>query len=146
MKSARFQTLGTNKKVIIVHPQTRYWSPVERTLKLFLTFFLKEKIQTRKTVRPFVPVPFRVFLRGRFSKFFWFNRTSKIGAVEGVRKNGRKPERQPCTIFTTPGAMWYGVKMCGKAYGVRSCYDGRGMCTTLPENLDHVVLLLFFVN
>ena len=24
MKSARFQTLGTNKKVIIVHPQTRY--------------------------------------------------------------------------------------------------------------------------
>ena len=56
MKSARFQTLGTNKKVIIVHPQTRYWSPVERTLKLFLTFFLKEKIQTRKTGRPFVPV------------------------------------------------------------------------------------------
>jgi hypothetical protein len=42
--------------------------------------------------------------------------------------------------------MWYGVKMCGKACGVRSCYDGRGMCTTLPENLDHVVLLLFFVN
>jgi hypothetical protein len=25
-----------------------------------------------------------VFLRGRFCKFFWFNRTSKIGAVEGV--------------------------------------------------------------
>jgi hypothetical protein len=56
MKSARFQTLGTNKKVIIVHPQTRYWSPVERTLKLFLTFFLKEKIQTQETGRPFVPV------------------------------------------------------------------------------------------
>jgi hypothetical protein len=52
----------------------------------------------------------------------------------------RKPGRKPCGIFTTPGAMWYGVKMCGKAYGVRSCYDGRGMCTTLPENLDHVVL------
>jgi hypothetical protein len=84
MKSARFQTLGTNKKVIIVHPQTRYWSPVERTLKLFLTFFLKEKIQTQETGRPFVPVPFRVFLRGRFCKFFWFNPTSKIGAVEGV--------------------------------------------------------------
>jgi len=84
MKSARFQTLGTNKKVIIVHPQTRYWSPVERTLKLFLTFFLKEKIQTQETGRPFVPVPFFVFLRGRFCKFFWFNRTSKIGAVEGV--------------------------------------------------------------
>ncbi len=47
---------GTNKKVIIINPQTRYWSPVERTLKLFLTF----------------------------STFFWFNRTSKIGAVEGV--------------------------------------------------------------
>ena len=58
----------------------------------------------------------------------------------------RKPGGQPYGIFTTPGAMWYGVKMCGKAYGVRSCYDGRGMCTTLPENLDHVVLLLFFVN
>ena len=59
---------------------------MERTLKLFLTFFLKEKIQTQETGRPFVPVPFRVFLRGRFSNFFWFNRTSKIGAVEGVIK------------------------------------------------------------
>jgi hypothetical protein len=57
---------------------------VERTLKLFLTFFLKEKIQTQETGRPFVQVPFRVFLRGKFSTFFWFNRTSKIGAVEGV--------------------------------------------------------------
>jgi hypothetical protein len=84
MKSVRFQTLGTNKKVIIVHPHTRYWSPVERTLKLFLNFFLQEKIQTQETGRPFVPVPFFVFLRGRFCKFFWFNRTSKIGAVEGV--------------------------------------------------------------
>jgi hypothetical protein len=84
MKSARFQTLGTNKKVIIVHPQTRYWSPVERTLKLFLNFFLQEKFQTQETGRPFVPVPFFVFLRGRFCKFFWFNRTSKIGAVEDV--------------------------------------------------------------
>jgi hypothetical protein len=62
-----------------------YWSPVERTLKLFLTFFVQEKIQTQKSGRPFVPVPFLVFLRGRFSKFFWFNRTSKIGAVEGVK-------------------------------------------------------------
>jgi hypothetical protein len=88
MNSARFQTLGTNKKVIIVHPQTRYWSPVERTLKLFLTFFLKEKIQTQETGRPFVPVPFFVFLRGRFCKFFSFNRTSKISAVEGVRNLG----------------------------------------------------------
>jgi hypothetical protein len=87
MRSARFQNLGTNKKVIIVHPQTRYWSPVERTLKLFLTFFPKEKIQTQETGRPFVPVPFRVFLRGRFFKFFWFNRTSKIGVVEGVSKS-----------------------------------------------------------
>jgi hypothetical protein len=25
-----------------------------------------------------------VFFRGRFSTKFWFNRTSKIGAVEGV--------------------------------------------------------------
>jgi len=66
MKSARFQNLGTNKKVIIVHPQTRYWSPVERTLKLFLTFFPKEKIQTQETGRPFVPVLFLVFLRGFF--------------------------------------------------------------------------------
>ncbi len=72
------------QKVIIVHPQTRYWSPVDRTLKLFLTFFLKEKIQTQETGRPFVPVPFRVFLRGRFSNFFWSNRNSKIGVVEGV--------------------------------------------------------------
>ena len=87
MKSARFQTLGTNKKVIIVHPQTRYWSPVERTLKLFLYFFLQEKIQTQETGRTFVPVPFFVFLRGRFCKFFWFNRTSKIGAVEGVKRD-----------------------------------------------------------
>ena len=72
----------------------------------------------------------------------------KIVYYESIKRElkCRKPERQPCTIFTTPGAMWYGVKMCGKAYGVRSCYDGRGMCTTLPENLDHVVLLLFFVN
>ena len=65
---------------------------MERTLKLFLTFFLKEMIQTRKTGRPFVPVPFRVFLRGRFSNFFWFNRTSKIGTVEDVRE--RKKERK----------------------------------------------------
>jgi len=57
---------------------------VERTLKLFLTFFLEEKIQTQETGRPFVPVPFFVFLRGRFCKFFRFNRTSKISAVEGV--------------------------------------------------------------
>jgi hypothetical protein len=57
---------------------------VERTLKLFLTFFLKKKIQTQETGRPFVPVPFFMFLRGRFCKFFWFNRTSKISAVEGV--------------------------------------------------------------
>ncbi len=28
-----------------------------------------------------------VFFRGRFSTKFWFNRTSKIGAVEGVSKN-----------------------------------------------------------
>ncbi len=69
-----------------LHPQTRYWSPVERTLNLFLNFFLREKIQTQETGRTFVPVPFFVFLRGRFCKFFWFNRTSKIGAVEGVRK------------------------------------------------------------
>jgi hypothetical protein len=87
MKSAGFQTLGTNKKVIIVHPQTRYWSPGERTLKLFLNFFLQEKIQTQETGRPFVPVPFFVFLRGRFCIFFWFNRTSKIGAVEGVTRS-----------------------------------------------------------
>jgi hypothetical protein len=26
-----------------------------------------------------------VFLRGRFSTKFWFNRTSKFGVVEGVR-------------------------------------------------------------
>ena len=31
-------------------------------------------------------IPFFVFLRGRFCKFFWFNRTSKISAVEGVKK------------------------------------------------------------
>ncbi len=53
------QNLCTNKKVIIVHPQTRYWSPVETTLELFLTFFLKEKIQTQETGRPFVPVIYR---------------------------------------------------------------------------------------
>jgi hypothetical protein len=110
MKSARFQTLGTNKKVIIVHPQTRYWSPVERTLKLFLTFFLKEKIQTQETGRPFVPVPFRVFLRGRFCKFFWFNRTSKIGRdVTSLRlvylqlnKKKAKAEGKKCHAKT----MW----------------------------------------
>ncbi len=57
---------------------------MERTLKLFLTFFVKEKIQTQETGRPFVPVPFFVFLRGRFCKFFCFNRTSKISTVEDV--------------------------------------------------------------
>jgi hypothetical protein len=45
---------------------------------------LFKKIQTQETGRPFVPVPFRVFLRGRFCKFFAFNRTSKIGESEGV--------------------------------------------------------------
>jgi hypothetical protein len=42
--------------------------------------------------------------------------------------------------------MWYGVKMCGKACGVRSCYDRRAMCTTLPEKYDHVVFLLFLLS
>ena len=56
--------------------------------------------------------------------------------MASAKKNlgiSRKPGSQPCGIFTTPGTMWYGVKMCGKAYGVRSCYDRRVMCTTLPE-------------
>ena len=95
------QNLGTNKKVIIVQPQTRYWSPVERTLKLFLTFFPKEKIQTQKTGRSFVPVPFSVFLRGRFSNFFWFNRTSKIGAVKGV--SAEKPRTESFIPFRRNG-------------------------------------------
>ena len=102
MKSARFQTLGTNKKVIIVHPQTRYWSPVERTLKLFLTFFPEEKIQTQETGRPFVPVPFRVFLRGRFYKQIFFftpvvyyesiKREPKIRGIYECRCDGRLRE------------------------------------------------------
>ncbi len=72
---------------------------MERTLKLFLTFFLKEKIQTQETGRPFVPVPFRVFLRGRFSTFFGSNRTSKIGAVEGVRvRKADKPLKKEPSI------------------------------------------------
>jgi hypothetical protein len=34
-------------------------------------------------------------LRGRFCKFFWFNRTSKIGAVEGVKVDpGAKTEKK----------------------------------------------------
>jgi hypothetical protein len=72
---------------------------VERTLKLFLNFFLQEKIQTQETGRTFVPVPFFVFLRGRFCKFFWLNRTSKIGAVEGVRNL----HALATIFFTRPG-------------------------------------------
>ncbi len=54
-------------------------------LNLFLTFFVSEKIQTPKTGRSFVPVPFCVFLRDRFSNFFWLNGTSKISVMESVR-------------------------------------------------------------
>ena len=47
------------------------------------------------------------------------------------------------TIFTTPGTVWNGVKMCGKDKIVRRCYDSRDICRTLPERKDDVVLLLF---
>ena len=70
MKSTRFQTLGTNKKVIIVHPQTRYYSPVERTLKLFLNFFLQEKIQTQETDVLLYQFPFSCSFEVDFANFF----------------------------------------------------------------------------
>jgi hypothetical protein len=84
MKSVRFQNLGTNKKVIIVHPQTRYWSPVERTLKLFLTFFPKEKIQTQETGRPFVhPITENVSPHEfSASDFFHFDQYGLVNLVQ----------------------------------------------------------------
>ena len=89
--------LATFQKLDAVHSdqqRSTSLSPVQRLpicwLNLFLTFFLEEKIQTPKTGRSFVSVLFSVFLRGRFSKFFCFNRTSKIGTVEGVRPGLRK--------------------------------------------------------
>jgi hypothetical protein len=56
--------LGTNKKVIIVHPQTRYWSPVERTLKLFFNFFsLKKRFKPKKPDVHLYQFPFVCSLR-----------------------------------------------------------------------------------
>jgi hypothetical protein len=53
----------------------------------------------------------RVMSRFSLVKFFLPRLCPKI-----PRKQGRKR----WSIFTTPGAMWNGVKMCGKGYHVRS--------------------------
>ena len=94
------QSSGYKPKVIVhTHKpgKTRYWSPVQRTLKLFLTFFLKEKIQPQDTS---VPISFFVFLGGRFCNFFWFNRTSKIRGCGGSENTQKKiPEWMVLSFF-----------------------------------------------
>jgi hypothetical protein len=70
-----------------------------KDLKTLFEFFSQRKDSNPRNRTSFCTSSFFVFLRGRFCKFFWFNRTSKFGAVEGVRWENR-PANRPASRQT----------------------------------------------